>query len=107
MIERTAISEGRGIGFGRVDGGVDRRDVVAVALVDDLRVPAVRLVAAQHVLGEAHARGPGQRDAVVVVEHDIQLAQVVVARPARPPRRRRLPLSRRRRRGRRCDGRRR
>ena len=60
------------------DRRVDRRDVVAVRLVDELRVPAVGFETLADVVGERDDGRTGQRDVVVVVEAD-QLAELEMA----------------------------
>ena len=73
-------------------------------LLDALDVPAVRLVAREGVLGEGGLGVALDRDVVVVLQHD-QVAELLVARRGRTPRRRCPPPGRRRRRWPRCGGR--
>ena len=62
--------------LGRLDGGGDRGEVVAV--LDPLGVPAVGVEALRDVLRPRHRRRPVELDAVVVVEVD-ELAEPEVA----------------------------
>ena len=66
-----------GDGLGRGDGFFDADDVLAA--LDNLHVPAVRLVAGGRVLGERDVGVVLDRDLVVVVEHD-EVAQLLGAR---------------------------
>ena len=77
MMVRTAMIDGLSVdGLGRVDGRLERRDVLAG--VDALDVPAVRLVALEHVLAERDGGVVLDGDVVVVVEQD-QVAELLVA----------------------------
>ena len=87
-----------GDGFGRGDRLVDTDDVLAA--LDDLHVPAVRLVARRGVLVQRDLGVVLDRDLVVVVEHD-EVAELLGARPARTLPTSRPPRCRRRRRSRR------
>lgn len=66
-----------GHGLGRLDGLLDG-GVVVVAVLDDLHVPAVGLVALLHVLGERDVGAAVDGDLVIVVQHD-ELAEAQVA----------------------------
>ena len=102
--ERAQADERRavGVGLGGLDRGVQGVDVLAVAVraagpVDELHVPAVRLVAREDVLGERDLGVALDRDVVVVPQHD-EVAQLLRARRATTPRWSRPPAGRRRRR---------
>ena len=68
---RTADETGARILFGRAEGGIDRRAVHPIHLLD---VPAIRLKTLVLVLGEGQIGVAVDRDAVVIVEID-ELAQ--------------------------------
>ena len=87
--ERAQADERRAVGdgLGRLDRGVQRVDVLAVPVraagpVDELHVPAVRLVARDDVLGERDLGVALDRDVVVVPQHD-EVAQLLRARDGR------------------------
>ena len=80
------------------------RERVEIVHAAGERVPAVALVALQHVLRECQVRGAFDGDPVGIVEDD-ELAQAEVTREGRRLRGDALPSCRRRWPGRRCDDR--
>ena len=71
MCVRTAMNDGRSVTFfADCDRLIDRRDVVAVVDVDQLRVPSAGVESRDRIVGERDVRRPRERDEVVVVEDD-------------------------------------